>query len=91
MKKTKAVDQSLLNINKELTFKNPLAEFGEDIYLPAEEEVVRMEVEDSDIDPNERVPGEIDNDDAYVIKKPLSDLEIRKQRVAKKDRRLQIK
>ena len=50
-----------------------------------------MEIEDSNIDPNERVPGELDDDDAYVIKKPMSDLEIRKKRVAKKDKRLQQK
>lgn len=91
LKKNKAIDQNLMGINKDITFKNPLAEFGEDIYLPEEGEEVRMNVEDSDIDPNERVPGEMDDDDAYVIKKPLSALEIRKKRVAKKDRKLQQK
>ena len=79
-----------MGINQELTFKNPLAELGEDIFLP-EEGQERMEIEDSNIDPNERVPGELDDDDAYVIRKPMSDLEIRKKRVAKKDKRLQLK
>lgn len=33
LKKSKVIDKSLLNINQTLTFKNPLADFGDDIYL----------------------------------------------------------
>ena len=33
-----------------------------------------MDLEEDEIDPNEKVPGELDDDDAYVIKKPETDL-----------------
>ena len=86
LKKSKVIDKSLLNIDQKLTFKNPLAELGDDIYLSDEEK--GMDFDEGEIDPNEKVPGEIDDEDAYVIKKPETDLEKRRKRIAKKDKKL---
>ena len=82
--KSKVLDKKLLHINENYTFKNPLADFGDDIYLSDEEH----KAEDAGvIDPHEKVPGELSDDDAYVIKKPLTDLEKRKKRIGRKDKK----
>lgn len=50
LKKSKAIDTNLLKIDEGLTFKNPLADFGDDIYVSDEER--RMDIEEGHIDPN---------------------------------------
>lgn len=39
--------------------------------------------EDLEIDPNEKMEGELSDDDAYVIPKPMSDMEKRRQQLKK--------
>lgn len=39
------------------------------------------------MDPDERVPGEREDDDAYVIHKPLSDMERRRKMLNRKKRK----
>lgn len=58
-------------IDTELKFSNPLGDDESDIYL-SEEGNARDD--DIEVDPNERVPGEVDDDDAYIIRKPMSDM-----------------
>jgi hypothetical protein len=72
-------------IDSEVRFSNPLMGDDEsDIYL-SDEEVDRNE--GIEIDPNERVPGEVDNDDAYVIRKPLTEMEKRRKMLGRKKKR----
>jgi hypothetical protein len=77
--------QRLLKNDSEVRFSNPLMGDDEsDIYL-SDEEVDRNE--GIEIDPNERVPGEVDNDDAYVIRKPLTEMEKRRKMLGRKKKR----
>jgi hypothetical protein len=72
-------------IDSEVKFSNPLMGDDEsDIYL-SDEEINRNE--DIEIDPNERVPGEVDNDDAYVIRKPMTEMEKRRKMLGRKKMR----
>jgi hypothetical protein len=70
-------------------FRNPLADMDDDDLYISENEENAPEVE---IDPNEKMEGELSDDDAYVIPKPLSDMEKRRQQLkksqAKKDKKL---
>lgn len=49
----------------------------EDLYISENEE----EVNDIRVDPNEKMEGELSDDDAYVIPKPSSDMEKRRQQL----------
>lgn len=52
----------------------------QDIYISENEE----EIDDNQVvDPNEKMDGELSDDDAYKIPKPLSDMEKRRKRIKK--------
>lgn len=73
----------------EVKFKNPLADMDDDdLYISDNEE----EIAEGPIDPNEKMEGELSDDDAYVIPKPVSDMEKRRQNMKrtqlKKDKKL---
>lgn len=70
LSKSKVIDRNLLETDPEVKFTNPLAgDDDSDIYI-SDEEVHRDE--NMEVDPDERVPGEVDDDRAYVIPKPTS-------------------
>lgn len=72
-------------IDTELKFSNPLMGDEEsDIYISEEE---NNRYDDVEVDPNERVPGEVDDDDAYVIRKPMSDMEKRRKMLNRKKKK----
>jgi|JI6StandDraft_1071083.scaffolds.fasta_scaffold01793_14 AdoMet-dependent rRNA methyltransferase SPB1 len=73
------------HIDTELKFSNPLTGDNEsDIYISDEENDRNVDIE---VDPNERVPGEREDDDAYIIHKPLSDMERRRKMLSRKKRK----
>ena len=58
--------------DNEVKFRNPLADMeDEDVYISENEESFDENVK---IDPDEKVDGELSDDDAYVIPKPTSDM-----------------
>lgn len=82
LSKSKVIDKNLLDIDPELKFQNPLAgDEDSDIYI-SEEEVER--VEDMEVDPDERVPGEVDDDKAYIVPKPASEMEKRRKMLSRR-------
>lgn len=69
---------------EDFKFKNPLASMNdEDIYLSDHEEAGQDD--DIAVDPNEKMEGELSDDDAYVIPKPLSDMEKRRKQIKKNE------
>ena len=53
----------------------------EDIYISENEEVEH----EGELDPDERMEGEVSEDDAYVIPKPISEMEKRRKRIKKNE------
>lgn len=73
----------------EVHFKNPLAAMDDDeLYISDNEE----ELAEGPIDPDEKMEGEISDDDAYVIPKAKTDMERRREQLKKnrerKDKKL---
>lgn len=60
----------------------------EDIYLSENEEQFDDEQE---IDPDEKMEGEVSDDDAYVIPKPMTDMEKRRKNLKKTEEKKQKK
>lgn len=79
-------------IEEDFKFTNPLAgDELSDVYISENESEIRDDIE---VDPDERMPNEVDNDKAYVIPKPMSDMEKRRKmlnRKRKKEERAESK
>ncbi len=72
-------EEESLGEGNEVEFKNPLADMDdEDLYISENEEEVDENVK---VDPNEKMEGELSDDEAYVIPKPSSDMEKRRQQL----------
>lgn len=52
----------------------------DDLYISENENSIPDNIE---VDPNEKMEGEVSDDEAYVIPKPLSDMEKRRQQIKK--------
>jgi cystathionine beta-lyase/cystathionine gamma-synthase len=50
----------------------------EDLYISENENSIPDNVE---VDPNEKMEGEVSDDEAYIIPKPLTDMEKRRQQI----------
>jgi hypothetical protein len=50
----------------------------DDLYISENENSIPDNIE---VDPNEKMEGEVSDDEAYVIPKPLSDMEKRRQQI----------
>lgn len=73
------MEEESLGEGNEVEFKNPLADMDdEDLYISENEEEVDENVK---VDPNEKMEGELSDDEAYVIPKPSSDMEKRRQQL----------
>ena len=72
----------------EFKFKNPLALMDdEDLYISENQEANN----DEKVDPNERMEGELSDDEHYVIPEPMSDMERRRQQLKKNEAKKQKK
>lgn len=69
----------------EVKFQNPLADLDDDdIYLSDNDSEGQKAYNNNvKIDPNEKMEGELSDDDAYVIPKPMSDMEKRRKQLKK--------
>lgn len=60
----------------------------EDLYISENENSIPDNVE---VDPNEKMEGEVSDDEAYIIPKPLTDMEKRRQQIKRNAEKKQKK
>lgn len=73
----------------QIKFKNPLADLDdEDLYISENENSIPDNVK---VDPNEKMEGEVSDDEAYIIPKPLTDMEKRRQQIKRNAEKKQKK